>query len=167
MLRLPRSLKRFSIILSLNYRHNRYQPKVTLDSAPEPVTDSLKVLDISIPYSSSAPEGVSLSFSSRSLTAFKFLRDLYIPEAFLNEGHGFDGTRPWFPSSLVSLGFSNAWPPSYARSLSDFNRGAVAVPFEHTGDSDKVNAVTKGALARVLVMLKSLPCFTTINVPCK
>ncbi|KAL3492174.1 hypothetical protein BJX62DRAFT_236409 [Aspergillus germanicus] len=123
---------------------SRYPPKVTLDSALEPLTDSLKGLDISIPYSSSAPEGGGLYLSSRSPTAFKSLRDLYVPKAFLNERHGFDGTRPWFPASLLSLGFSNAWPSSYARSPREFNCVAVAVPFEHTVDSDKVDVITRG-----------------------
>jgi hypothetical protein len=158
---------RFKLILSLNYRHNKWPPAITLDSALEALTDSLKVLDISTPYNFSAPEGVSLYFSSRGLSSFKALRDLYIPEVFLNERHGFDGSGPWFPGSLVSLGLSNAWPSAYARSSIKFGRLAVAVPFEHFDYSSQVDAVTRGAFGRIKGILQSLPSFTTINVPGK
>ncbi|KAI9372623.1 hypothetical protein BJX61DRAFT_435586 [Aspergillus egyptiacus] len=165
LLRPPRSLEQLSLILSLNYKYNRRPPEVALDSALETVSGSLKVLDISIPYNSSTPESVGLYFSSRGLTAFTALRDLYIPEAFLTEGHGFNDTRPWFPASLVSLGLSNAWPSTHARSFGEFDRVAVAVPFEHRVDSEKVDAITRGALARIAWILESLPGFTTIHVP--
>ncbi|KAL2822547.1 hypothetical protein BJX63DRAFT_427111 [Aspergillus granulosus] len=171
LLSLPRCLERFRLILSLNYRHNKNQwpSAITLDTALEAVTETLEVLDISTPYNSSAPEGVGLYFSSRGLSGFKRLRELYIPESFLNERHGLDvdGSGPWFPDSLVSLGFSNAWPSFYPRSSVEFDRPSVAMPFGDIDKSSEVDAVTRRPLRSIKGILNSLPNFTIINVPPK
>ncbi|KAL2865153.1 uncharacterized protein BJX67DRAFT_188995 [Aspergillus lucknowensis] len=104
LLQLPRNLEFLTLGLSL-----RSDDKMTLDTAVEPIANSVRELELQ-PMSGadsyledSGFEDSGLRWSTKGLTSFTALQHLRIPSCFLTETHGFDGRTPWLPPSLVSI----------------------------------------------------------------
>ncbi|KAL4885665.1 hypothetical protein BJY04DRAFT_137170 [Aspergillus karnatakaensis] len=169
LLRIPRNLESLTLIFSLNYDHGTGAPP--LDRMLEPVTNSLKMLDMSTPYNDPhKPVSAGLRFSNMGLTAFQQLRELYIPDTFLSPENGFDGISPWFPLSLESIGFSNSWPLVFYKSIdidpgsTTINRDVVSVPLEQRQLFDHV---TLRSFDLISGMLDSLPLLSSVHIPRK
>jgi hypothetical protein len=105
ILQFPRRLEAFALRISGRYDHALSAPAMTMDSALSPIAASVRELEFDFVHrvAGNCPETVGLLFGSKGLTPFTKLQHLSISGSFLTEIHGFDGKRPWFPPSLVSL----------------------------------------------------------------